>query len=110
VLGGGSVDPGGGGLTSVSCSSTNFCVAVDGDGNALTYNGAGWSPPRRISPNALELEVAENEIEVENQGRQADLDRPRPGKHSETHRYVGQDQADKAGQTGAQALQDGQGH
>jgi hypothetical protein len=33
----------------VSCPSANFCVAVDGGGNALTYNGKTWSAPKLIS-------------------------------------------------------------
>jgi hypothetical protein len=32
-------------LHSVSCASVAFCVAVDGQGNAITYNGSSWSPP-----------------------------------------------------------------
>jgi hypothetical protein len=35
-------------LTSVSCPSADFCVAVDGEGNALTYNGSSWSSPSDI--------------------------------------------------------------
>jgi hypothetical protein len=36
------------GLTSVSCPSATFCVAVDYDGDALTYNGTSWSAPTHI--------------------------------------------------------------
>jgi hypothetical protein len=39
---------GGTGLWSVSCPSVTFCMAVDGDGNALTYNGSSWSAPSDI--------------------------------------------------------------
>lgn len=42
------VDPGSGGLSSVSCPSASFCVAVDDMGNALTYNGHSWSAPGNI--------------------------------------------------------------
>jgi hypothetical protein len=35
-------------LVSVSCPSDSFCVAVDSAGNALTFDGAGWSAPSRI--------------------------------------------------------------
>ncbi|MCL4448303.1 MAG: IPT/TIG domain-containing protein [Actinobacteria bacterium] len=35
-------------LNSVSCPSATFCVAVDGNGNALTYNGTSWSSPTNI--------------------------------------------------------------
>jgi hypothetical protein len=39
------------GFTSVSCASASLCVAVDGTGNALTYNGTSWSQPQSIDPN-----------------------------------------------------------
>jgi hypothetical protein len=47
-----SIDPGGATveLTAVSCSSASFCAAVDGNGNALTWNGARWSVPVAVSP------------------------------------------------------------
>jgi hypothetical protein len=32
----------------VSCPSASFCAAVDGHGNALTYNGSSWSSPSDI--------------------------------------------------------------
>ena len=32
----------------MSCPSASFCVAVDDDGNAFTYNGSSWSTPSRI--------------------------------------------------------------
>lgn len=42
------VDPAGNGLSSVSCPSVSFCVAVDGGVNALTYDGHSWSAPVNI--------------------------------------------------------------
>ena len=44
------IDANGGGLTSVSCPSSSFCVAVGG-GDALTWNGTSWSQPVPIDPN-----------------------------------------------------------
>jgi hypothetical protein len=50
------VDRGGGALTSVSCpaspagSAGSFCVAVDGNGRALAWNGRSWSAPRLVDP------------------------------------------------------------
>ncbi len=35
-------------LKSVSCTTRDFCVAVDAVGNALSYDGAFWSPPTSI--------------------------------------------------------------
>jgi len=32
----------------VSCTSLHFCVAVDGQGNAETYNGTSWTRPERV--------------------------------------------------------------
>ena len=46
-------DPAGGGLTSVSCPSTDFCVAVDDVGHALRWNGSGWSAAVRVDRSAL---------------------------------------------------------
>jgi hypothetical protein len=34
------------GLNSVSCPTTHFCMAVDGTGYELVYNGATWSHPK----------------------------------------------------------------
>jgi hypothetical protein len=48
------VDANGAGFTSVSCSSGTFCVAVDGDDNALRWNGARWSA-RTASTTAARL-------------------------------------------------------
>ena len=41
------VDPGSA-LRSVSCASESFCVAVDGNGEAVLYAGGQWAPPQRI--------------------------------------------------------------
>jgi IPT/TIG domain len=38
-----SIDPGAA-LTSVSCVSTSFCLAVDNNGFGFTWNGTRWSP------------------------------------------------------------------
>ncbi len=37
-----------GGLSTVSCPKVNFCVAVDNNGGALTYNGTAWAGPVTI--------------------------------------------------------------
>ena len=34
----------------VSCTSTTFCMAVDANGYALSYNGSTWSTPTQIDP------------------------------------------------------------
>jgi hypothetical protein len=39
------IEPFHGGLRAVSCVSSSFCAAVDGTGNALTFDGAHWSSP-----------------------------------------------------------------
>jgi hypothetical protein len=36
-------------LNSVSCASTTFCVLVDSNGSALTWNGLGFSAPASIA-------------------------------------------------------------
>ncbi len=33
----------------MSCTSATFCLDVDGNGNAITYDGSGWSVPDNIS-------------------------------------------------------------
>lgn len=38
-------------LMSVSCVSAKFCVAVDQQGDALTWNGTSWSSPQFIDSN-----------------------------------------------------------
>jgi hypothetical protein len=42
------VDASGTALPSVSCPFPTFCMAVDGTGQALTYNGTVWSAPTDI--------------------------------------------------------------
>lgn len=42
-----SIDPGTR-MNAVSCVSASFCVAVDVDGDALTYNGSSWSAPMSV--------------------------------------------------------------
>jgi hypothetical protein len=34
----------------VSCPSSTFCVAVDGGGDAVTFDGTRWSEPEPIDP------------------------------------------------------------
>jgi eukaryotic-like serine/threonine-protein kinase len=41
-------DGNGTGITSLSCVSPSFCVAVDAIGNALTYSDGAWSSPDDI--------------------------------------------------------------
>ena len=36
----------------VSCPTTSFCMAVDGDFNGYTYNGSTWSAAQVIDPNS----------------------------------------------------------
>jgi protein kinase-like protein len=40
-------------LTSVSCASPQFCAVVDSAGNAYTYSGSSWSPPRRLATTGM---------------------------------------------------------
>lgn len=42
------MDSGGGGRLTLSCASSNFCVAADWDGNVATYDGSMWSHPVHI--------------------------------------------------------------
>jgi hypothetical protein len=35
-------------ISSVSCPSSSFCMAVDGNGNALGYDGTAWASPHNI--------------------------------------------------------------
>lgn len=37
-------------LTSVSCPSARFCMAVDGAGNAFVFDGTSWSGPQPVTP------------------------------------------------------------
>ncbi len=46
------VDTGSSDLFSVSCTSVSFCMAVDWLGNALSFDGSGWSTPTVIDPSA----------------------------------------------------------
>ncbi|HTD58025.1 MAG TPA: hypothetical protein VK672_03945 [Solirubrobacteraceae bacterium] len=52
------VPVGGGGLSSVSCSSPSLCTAVDFHGRALTYNGSMWSAPSQIDTEGDLLSVS----------------------------------------------------
>lgn len=36
-------------LSSVSCSSPRYCLALDTYGNAMSYDGTSWSPPARMT-------------------------------------------------------------
>jgi hypothetical protein len=45
-------------LNSVSCASSSFCVAVDGDGYAVTLTGATWSPRNDIDLSAYLTSVS----------------------------------------------------
>ncbi len=38
-------DANGTGLAQVSCPTVDFCSALDGDGNLISYDGSTWSPP-----------------------------------------------------------------
>src|SRR4051812_5511126 len=38
-----------GALVDVSCPSSDFCATLTGDGQALTYDGIGWSAPQQAS-------------------------------------------------------------
>lgn len=37
-------------VNAVSCTSPRFCVAVDGQGNAESYNGRSWTKPEHVDP------------------------------------------------------------
>ena len=37
------------GLTSVSCPTSSFCKAADGDGNVYTYSGGSWSAAKPVA-------------------------------------------------------------
>jgi hypothetical protein len=52
------IDPGGFRveLTSVSCASDYFCVAVDTLGRVLMWNGRWWSAPRAVDPHGAGME------------------------------------------------------
>ena len=42
-----------GSLTSVSCPTNSFCMAVDSFGNAIPYDGANWGPPTNTGVSQL---------------------------------------------------------
>jgi hypothetical protein len=42
-------------LVAVTCPESNFCAAVDNEGNALTWDGTQWSDPLAIEFNAVAL-------------------------------------------------------
>ncbi len=50
ITGTGASTPGALSLNSVSCPSQNFCMAVDSNGNAFTYNGSVWSTAVAFDP------------------------------------------------------------
>jgi hypothetical protein len=43
------VDPPHGAMLSLSCGSATSCVAVEGNGYVLVYDGQGWSPAQKVS-------------------------------------------------------------
>ena len=43
------------GLTSVSCASADFCVAVDALGRSLTFNGRTWTHPTPIGTSVVDV-------------------------------------------------------
>jgi hypothetical protein len=43
------IDPRGG-LDSISCPTSSFCMAADAGGAVLTWNGSSWSAPRQVIP------------------------------------------------------------
>jgi len=45
-------------LTSVSCTSPSFCMAVDSVGDVLSYDGSTWSSPTLIDPGAALASVS----------------------------------------------------
>jgi hypothetical protein len=44
------IDPAAGGVSAMSCPTAEFCAAVDGYGNVLTFNGTQWSAAHWIEP------------------------------------------------------------
>lgn len=51
--GGDTVDPGGG-LDSIACPTTTFCLAADESGSVVTWNGTTWSARQPVLPSATE--------------------------------------------------------
>jgi len=45
-----SIDPFGILFSSVSCSSSAFCVAVGSDGDEISYNGSAWTTLTNMTP------------------------------------------------------------
>jgi Collagen triple helix repeat (20 copies) len=45
-------------LSSVSCTSSSFCMAMDGTGGALTYNGSTWSAPTPTGTDLTQVSCA----------------------------------------------------
>lgn len=50
------VDPGGGGLTAISCPGVSFCAAVDGSGHVVVRSGSRWQRPQSIDGTGTGLE------------------------------------------------------
>jgi hypothetical protein len=46
------IDPGRS-LVAVSCASPRLCLAGDSSGDALSFDGARWSPPHRVAAGAI---------------------------------------------------------
>jgi hypothetical protein len=42
------IEPDGGGIQALSCTSSTFCEAVDYAGQALSFNGSAWSQPGSV--------------------------------------------------------------
>jgi len=42
-------------VISISCASDSLCVAVDFNGNAVTYDGSGWSAPESIGHHLISV-------------------------------------------------------
>lgn len=64
-------------LTSVSCPTVSFCMAVDDDGNAVEYDGASWSSLSNIDINALSSVSCTSSsfcVAVDNQGNALTFD------------------------------------
>jgi hypothetical protein len=47
-----------GSLTSVSCPTSSFCMAVDSNGHAITYSNGTWSSPQSIDSNSYLTSVS----------------------------------------------------
>jgi hypothetical protein len=48
-----SIDPRGG-LDSISCPTTSFCLAADDGGAVMAWNGSTWTTPDQVIPAATE--------------------------------------------------------